>query len=109
MTDRTPIRHGLDFAFVDVFADVPLAGNPLAVVPGADALTDAEMAGIAREFNQSETTFVTDPTRVPAGFPTRIEQGHRLRRPSVLDIEVTAGGVRLGGRCAISATGTLRC
>lgn len=41
--------------------------------------------------------------------PIRIEQGHQLGRPSVLGIEVTAAGVRIGGRCAVSATGTLHC
>jgi len=48
----------LRFALVDVFADVALTGNPLAVVDGGDGLSDAVLADIAREFNQSETTFV---------------------------------------------------
>jgi PhzF family phenazine biosynthesis protein len=48
----------VDFAFVDVFTDVALAGNPLAVVPGADDLDEALLRAIAREFNQSETTFL---------------------------------------------------
>jgi trans-2,3-dihydro-3-hydroxyanthranilate isomerase len=43
---------------IDVFADTPLSGNPLAVVEGADALSDAQMRRIAGEFNQAETTFV---------------------------------------------------
>ena len=46
------------FAFVDVFSDRPLEGNPLAVVPDADSLDEATMRRIAREFNQSETTFL---------------------------------------------------
>jgi PhzF family phenazine biosynthesis protein len=50
------------FVFVDVFADQPLAGNPLAVVPDADDLDDETMRGIAREFNQSETTFLLAPS-----------------------------------------------
>ena len=52
-----------EFALVDVFADVPLAGNPLAVVTGADDLDEGQMAAIAVEFNLSETTFVSRPTR----------------------------------------------
>ncbi|WP_240230555.1 PhzF family phenazine biosynthesis protein [Devosia lacusdianchii] len=43
---------------IDVFADTSLSGNPLAVVEGADALSDAQMRRIAGEFNQAETTFV---------------------------------------------------
>jgi trans-2,3-dihydro-3-hydroxyanthranilate isomerase len=48
----------VDFAFVDVFATQPLTGNALTVVPEADSLDDATMRAIAREFNQSETTFL---------------------------------------------------
>lgn len=43
---------------LDVFADTPLSGNPLAVVEGADGLSDSQMRRIANEFNQAETTFV---------------------------------------------------
>ncbi len=43
---------------IDVFADAPLGGNPLAVVEDADDLTDAQMRRIAGEFNQAETTFL---------------------------------------------------
>jgi trans-2,3-dihydro-3-hydroxyanthranilate isomerase len=48
----------LRFALVDVFADTALTGNPLAVVDGGEGLSDAVLADVAREFNQSETTFV---------------------------------------------------
>ncbi|MFC7546864.1 PhzF family phenazine biosynthesis protein [Plantactinospora sp. GCM10030261] len=48
------------FYFVDVFADRPLTGNPLALVPDADHLSVPQMQAIAREFNQSETTFLLD-------------------------------------------------
>lgn len=51
----------IEFFFVDVFAEDPLTGNPLALVPGADGLTDEQMRSIAREFNQSETTFLVKP------------------------------------------------
>lgn len=49
------------FSFVDVFAARPLTGNPAAVVPGADALSLAQMQALAREFNQSETVFIVAP------------------------------------------------
>ncbi len=48
----------LAFHQVDVFAERPLAGNPLAVFFAADGLSAAEMQAIAREMNLSETTFV---------------------------------------------------
>ena len=46
------------YTILDVFADRPLAGNPLAVVLDADGLDDGAMQAIAREFNLSETVFV---------------------------------------------------
>ena len=49
----------LPFYQVDVFTDRPFAGNPLAVFPGAEGLTAAQMQAIASEMNLSETTFVT--------------------------------------------------
>ncbi|MCX5065980.1 PhzF family phenazine biosynthesis protein [Micromonospora lupini] len=49
------------FYLVDVFADRPLTGNPLALVPDADDLSTPQMQAIAREFNQSETTFLLRP------------------------------------------------
>lgn len=47
----------LSYDVVDVFAETPYAGNQLAVVHGADRLSDAQLVAIAREFNYSETTF----------------------------------------------------
>ena len=52
----------IGFAIVDVFAVAPLTGNALAVVPDADALDVPTMRAIAREFNQSETTFLVRPS-----------------------------------------------
>jgi trans-2,3-dihydro-3-hydroxyanthranilate isomerase len=53
----------LIFYLVDVFAEAPLTGNPLALVADADGLDEAVMQAVAREFNQSETTFLLPPTR----------------------------------------------
>lgn len=47
------------FFQLDVFADTPLAGNPLAVFPDAPDLDATTMQAIAREMNLSETTFVS--------------------------------------------------
>lgn len=48
----------MQFYFVDVFADRPYAGNPLAVFVEEDGLTDDLRQSIAREVGFSETTFV---------------------------------------------------
>jgi trans-2,3-dihydro-3-hydroxyanthranilate isomerase len=50
--------HELQYFVVDVFTEVALAGNPLAVVMDSVGLTTEQMQAIAREFNLSETTFV---------------------------------------------------
>jgi trans-2,3-dihydro-3-hydroxyanthranilate isomerase len=47
----------LSYDVVDVFAEAPYAGNQLAVVHGADQLSDAQLLAVAREFNYSETAF----------------------------------------------------
>ncbi len=49
------------FVTVDVFTDRRFGGNPLAVLPDAQGLSDAEMQSLAAEFNLSETTFVLPP------------------------------------------------
>jgi trans-2,3-dihydro-3-hydroxyanthranilate isomerase len=49
------------YVTVDVFADRPFAGNPLAVVLDAVGLSTAQMQAIAAEFNYAETTFVLPP------------------------------------------------
>ncbi len=46
---------------VNVFTGARFGGNPLAVLPDARGLTDAQMQAIARDFNLSETTFVLPP------------------------------------------------
>ena len=59
------------FVLVDVFADTPLTGNPLAVVADAERLEEQVMPAVAREFNQSETTFLLPPTRPEATWRLR--------------------------------------
>jgi PhzF family phenazine biosynthesis protein len=62
------------FAFtqLDVFGATPMRGNPLAVVHGADALSDAQMAAFARWTNLSETCFLLEPTDADADYHVRI-------------------------------------
>ena len=47
------------FVTLDVFTTTPHAGNPLAVVLDAEGLDTAAMQAITREFNLSETVFVS--------------------------------------------------
>ncbi|MGD8968337.1 MAG: PhzF family phenazine biosynthesis protein [Anaerolineae bacterium] len=60
------------FVQVDVFTDTPFGGNPLAVFPDAQGLTNEEMQRIAQEMNLSETTFVLPPQAPHADFKVRI-------------------------------------
>jgi len=60
------------FTQVDVFTEVPLRGNPLAVVHDAQALSDTQMQDFARWTNLSETTFVLPPTDPAADYRVRI-------------------------------------
>jgi trans-2,3-dihydro-3-hydroxyanthranilate isomerase len=60
------------FYIVDVFAERPYTGNQLAVVLGADGLTDETMQQVAAEMNFSETTFVTSTPDRDGGFRVRI-------------------------------------
>jgi trans-2,3-dihydro-3-hydroxyanthranilate isomerase len=46
------------FVQLDVFTDKPFSGNPLAVFPEAEGISDEVMLQIAREMNLSETVFV---------------------------------------------------
>jgi trans-2,3-dihydro-3-hydroxyanthranilate isomerase len=103
------------FVTVDVFTDRRFGGNPLAVIPDAQGMSDAEMQALAAEFNLSETTFVLPPrdsghtarvrifsrqTEMPfAGHPM-VGTGYVLatQRPDVGDallLEVPAGLVRV--------------
>ena len=46
------------FMQVDAFTTTPLMGNPYAVLPDAEVLSEPEMQAIAREMNLSETAFI---------------------------------------------------
>lgn len=52
------MNGALEYSVVDVFAERPLEGNPLAVFHDGRGLTDEQMQALARETNLSETTFV---------------------------------------------------
>ncbi len=59
------------FRLLDVFTDLPFAGNQLCVIPRSpEGLSDELMLAITREINFSETTFVTAVR--PDGYDIRI-------------------------------------
>lgn len=111
----------LTYATLDVFTDRRFSGNPLAVVLEADELSTEAMQAIAREFNLSETVFVTRPQNIShtarvriftpgqelpfAGHPTvgtAVLLAH-LRSPaddhdSIIALEEAVGTVRVGVR-----------
>lgn len=65
----------LPYTVLDVFAERPLEGNPLAVFHDGRGLSDDEMQALARETNLSETTFV-----IPADDPEQDRmEGVRVR------------------------------
>ena len=85
------------FVLIDVFTDTPLAGNPLAVVLGAEGLDAERMQALAREFNLSETTFVLQPRS--------LEATRRLRSFSPIAEVFGAGHNALGAWWAVLARG----
>jgi trans-2,3-dihydro-3-hydroxyanthranilate isomerase len=96
----TPSPISVPFAFVDVFTTVPLAGNPLAVVPHYPGLPEEALPRLAREFNQSETTFLYPPTVAVAHW--------RLRSFTPAGVEVFgAGHNALGAWWWLAARGHL--
>ena len=123
----------LAFTQVDVFTDRLLRGNPVAVVHGADGVSDEQMAAFANWTNLSETTFLlaaTDPgadyrlrifttqRELPfAGHPTLgsarawLAAGGRPRVPGELVQQCAAGLIRIrqdGDRLAFAAPPLLR-
>ena len=62
------------YSVLDVFAERPLEGNPLAVFHDAHGLSDDEMQALARETNLAETTFI-----LPSDPETEQRDGVRVR------------------------------
>jgi len=60
------------FRQVDVFTEEAFLGNPVAVVHGADDLTDEAMQRFAAWTNLSETTFLLSPSDERADYRVRI-------------------------------------
>lgn len=79
------------YAIMDVFAEQPLAGNPLAVFADARGLTTEQMQAIARETNLSETTFI-----LPRAAEIERERGVQVRIFTVREELEFAGHPTLG-------------
>jgi trans-2,3-dihydro-3-hydroxyanthranilate isomerase len=62
----------LRYVLVDVFADRPLAGNPLAVFPEAGGQDDATLQLLAREIDHAATAFLFPTALAGAEFKLRI-------------------------------------
>ncbi len=97
-----------EYAVYDVFTDMALAGNPLAVVFNADGLDGAEMQAIAREFNLSETVFILPAEKPMHSVRLRIFTpkaelpfaGHPTVGAAVAFVE--KGGGQSGGTALVS-------
>src|SRR3989442_10853512 len=78
-TRETETKHVAQHRFVqlDVFTERAFCGNPLAVFPEAEGISDDDMLRIAREMNLSETVFVLQPETKP---PDEVPAQKVLRR-----------------------------
>ncbi len=83
------------YSICDVFTDVRFGGNPLAVLPEAEGMTDGQMQQIAREFNFSESTFV---------FPS-VEHTRRVRIFTPTREVPFAGHPNVGTAFVLAASG----
>jgi trans-2,3-dihydro-3-hydroxyanthranilate isomerase len=81
----------LDYTVVDVFAEHPLEGNPLAVFHDGRSLSDAEMQALARETNLAETTFI-----LPEDAEKEVMEGVRVRIFTTQEELLFAGHPTLG-------------
>src|SRR3546814_13883555 len=66
----TPLARA--FSQIDVFAQEPLRGNPVAVVHDATGMTEEQMAAFANWTNLSETTFLLPASDPRADYRLRI-------------------------------------
>jgi PhzF family phenazine biosynthesis protein len=56
----------IKYRLLNVFAETPFGGNPLAVIEDGSTLSAEEMQAVARQFNLSETTFLLQSDRAAA-------------------------------------------
>jgi trans-2,3-dihydro-3-hydroxyanthranilate isomerase len=80
----------------DVFTETRFGGNPLAVLPRADGLSDHQMQQITREFNFSESAFV---------FPAKAGHTRQVRIFTPAAEIPFAGHPNVGTAFVLAATG----
>jgi trans-2,3-dihydro-3-hydroxyanthranilate isomerase len=80
----------------DVFTETRFGGNPLAVLPKADGLSDHQMQQIAHEFNFSESAFV---------FPAKAGKTRHVRIFTPAAEIPFAGHPNVGTAFVLAATG----
>lgn len=85
------------YRVLDVFTDTAYGGNPLAVLPEAEGLTELQMQRVAREFNLSETVFIRPPRNRG--------ETHRLRIFTPLRELPFAGHPTVGAALALAEDG----
>lgn len=81
------------YVLADVFTDVPLAGNQLAVFPTAADIPERLLQSIARELNLAETVFLFPPQRGGAA---------RMRIFTTVEEVPFAGHPTLGTACVLA-------
>jgi len=85
------------YHLVDVFAEQPFTGHPLAVFPNADGMSVKDMQNIAAELNLCHTVFCSDPAEPDAD--TRMQVFTPEERVSM------AGHPVVGAHYILAATG----
>ena len=85
------------YHLVDVFADRPFAGHPLAVFPEANGMSAGDMQRVAAELNLCQTVFCMDPEDPDAD--TRMRIFTRVEEVSM------AGHPVVGAHYILAATG----
>jgi len=93
------MKHAVSFAWVDVFAEQPFSGNPLAVLDGTE-VPEESLLPLTRELSLSETTFFYPPTRPE-------EADARVRIFTQAKEVPFAGHPVLGTACALLLGGRL--
>ena len=86
------------FRIVNVFAETPLAGNPLCVFEDARGLDDATMQALALQFNLSETTFVLPSHARDARTCASSRRRSRCRSPGIRRSAPRTSCATLAGR-----------
>ena len=92
--------HPLAYELWDVFTTEPFYGNPLAVVPDASGLSDAQLQRIANEFNLSETSFVfpAEAADIRARYFTPTQELPMAGHPSVGTVFALANQGKFAGQ-----------